>query len=76
MQSDYNIANGLIKFKNGKIELQGQEIEHLMQIIAELHYKVKNSMLEAEKKYEQLEKYFQVVITRMNKKLNKVSQLF
>ena len=40
LQSDLNIANSLIKYKNGLIESQHLEIEQLSLIIKELHQKV------------------------------------
>lgn len=76
LQSDLNIANSLIKYKNGKIEGQQLEIEQLSLIIKELHHKVTTTVQAAEKKSEQLETFFDNTIARMNKKLNKVLQLF
>ena len=72
LQSDLNIANSLIKYKNGKIEGQQLEIEQLSLIIKELHHKVTTTVQAAEKKSEQLETFFDQTISRMNKKLNKV----
>ena len=40
LQSDLNIANSQIKYKNGKIESQQLEIEQLSLIIKEMHQKV------------------------------------
>lgn len=51
LQSDLNIANTQIKFKNGKIENQALEIEQLLLIIKELHQKVTTSVQITEKKF-------------------------
>jgi len=76
LQSDLNIANSLIKYKNGKIENQNLEIEQLTLIIRELFQKVNSKVQAAEKKNEMLEEFVEQSVIRMNKKLNKVLQLF
>ena len=58
LQSDLNIAQSLIKYKNGKIEGQQLEIEQLSMIIRELHHKVSTTVQSTEKKTKQLESYF------------------
>ena len=76
LQSDLNIANSQIKYKNGKIESQQLEIEQLALIIKEMHQKVTTAVQGAEKKSEQLETFVDNTLVKMNKKVNKVLQLF
>ena len=52
LQSELNIANTKIKYKNGKIENQQLEIEQLLLIIKELHQKVTTAMQMTEKKFQ------------------------
>ena len=76
LQSELNIANSQIKYKNGKIENQQLEIDQLSLIIKELHQKVSAAVSVAERKSEHLESFVDNTLVRMNKKLNKVHQLF
>ena len=76
LQSDYNIATSLIKYKNGMIESQHLEIEQLSLIIKELHQKVTATVQAADKQSAELENFVDNNIMKMNKKLNKVLQLF
>ena len=52
------------------------EIEQLALIIKEMHQKVTTAVQGAERKSEQLESFVDNTLVKMNKKVNKVLQLF